>query len=35
MTLSTVHAVDKVTDLVERERRRRPNKLSTNAVIVR
>ena len=34
MILSTVHTIDKVTDLVERERRR-PNKSSTNVVIVR
>ena len=34
MTLSTVHTVDKATDLIERERRR-PNKSSTNAVIAR
>ena len=34
MTLSTVHTVDKVTDLIEYERRR-PNKSSTNVVIVR
>ena len=34
MILFTVHTVNKVTDLVERERRR-SNKSSTNAVIVR
>ena len=34
MTLSTVYTIDKVTDLVECERRR-PNKSSTNVVIVR
>ena len=34
MALSTMHIVDKATDLVKRERRR-PNKSSTNAVIAR
>ena len=34
MTLSTVHTVDKVINLVERERRR-SNKSSTNIVITR
>ena len=33
MTLSTVHTVDKATDLIKRKRRRL-NKSSTNAVIV-
>jgi uncharacterized protein YdeI (YjbR/CyaY-like superfamily) len=32
--LSTVHTVHNVTDLIERERRR-PNKTSTNAAMVR
>ena len=34
MTLSTVYTVDKVTDLVKRERHRL-NKSSTNVVIIR
>jgi Transposase IS4 len=34
MALSTVHIVDKATDLIERERRR-PNKSSTNVAIAR
>ena len=34
MTLSTVYTVDKITDLIERERRR-SNKSSTNVNIVR
>ena len=34
MTLSTVHTVDKVTNLIERKRRR-PNKSSTNIIVVR
>ena len=34
MALLTIHIVDKATDLVKRERRR-PNKLSMNAVIAR
>ena len=34
MALSTVHIVDKATDLVKRERRR-PNKSSINAAIAR
>ena len=34
MTLFTVHTIDKTTNLIKHERRR-PNKSSTNAVIVR
>ena len=34
MALSTIHTVDKATDLIKRKRRR-PNKSSINAVIAR